>query len=75
MRPGHLPGVPGRDRAQAQFEAKWLGAKWLAPFATEVVITGHEIMDYLFVKFIWWLVLAFALGGFVGWYSCGRQQD
>ena len=32
-------------------------------------------MDYLFVKLIWWVLLAFALGGFVGWYSCGRKAD
>ena len=32
-------------------------------------------MDYLLVKLFWYVLLAFALGGFVGWYSCGRQQD
>ena len=32
-------------------------------------------MDYLFFKLIWWVMLAFALGGFVGWYSCGRNPE
>lgn len=32
-------------------------------------------MDYLFVKLIWWILLAFAMGAFVGWYSCGREPE
>jgi hypothetical protein len=27
-------------------------------------------MDYLFVKLIWWVALAFALGLVTGWISC-----
>ena len=32
-------------------------------------------MDYLLAKFIWYVLIAFALGAFVGWYSCGRSED
>lgn len=32
-------------------------------------------MDYLAVKLIWYIALAFAIGMFVGWYSCGRVRD
>jgi hypothetical protein len=32
-------------------------------------------MDYLLVKLVWYLVIAFALGGFVGWVSCGRSEN
>ena len=31
-------------------------------------------MDYLALKLIWWLLLAFALGLVVGWLSCGRVE-
>jgi hypothetical protein len=27
-------------------------------------------MDYLFVKLVWWVALAFALGLVTGWISC-----
>jgi hypothetical protein len=32
-------------------------------------------MDYLFLKLIWWIALAFALGLVTGWISCreGKQ--
>lgn len=30
-------------------------------------------MDYLLFKLGWYVVAAFAVGGFVGWFSCGRQ--
>lgn len=32
-------------------------------------------MDYLFLKLIWWIALAFVLGGLTGWYSCGERED
>lgn len=32
-------------------------------------------MDYLFVKLIWWILLAFALGLATGWYSCGEDEQ
>ncbi len=32
-------------------------------------------MDYLFVKLIWYLAIAFAIGLFVGWFSCSRARD
>jgi hypothetical protein len=32
-------------------------------------------MDYLVVKLFWYLVLAFAIGLFVGWVSCQRVSD
>lgn len=34
-------------------------------------------MDYLFLKLIWWIALAFLLGVVAGWMSCGpeREQD
>lgn len=31
-------------------------------------------MDYLFVKLIWWIVLAFALGGVAGWVACAGHE-
>lgn len=31
-------------------------------------------MDYLFMKLIWWLALAFALGLVAGWFSCGERK-
>lgn len=30
-------------------------------------------MDYLFVKLIWWIALAFALGLITGWISCREE--
>lgn len=29
-------------------------------------------MDYLFFKLIWYVAIAFGIGAFVGWFSCGR---
>jgi len=31
-------------------------------------------MDYLFVKLIWWIALAFALGLVTGWVSCREKN-
>ncbi len=30
-------------------------------------------MDYLFVKLIWWIALAFALGLATGWLACREE--
>jgi hypothetical protein len=30
-------------------------------------------MDYLFMKLIWWIALAFALGLVGGWVSCSNR--
>jgi hypothetical protein len=32
-------------------------------------------MDYLFLKLIWWIALAFVLGGIAGWMSCGTPEE
>lgn len=32
-------------------------------------------MDYLLVKLLWYVVLAFAIGLVVGWVSCGRIEE
>jgi hypothetical protein len=32
-------------------------------------------MDYLFIKLLWYIMLALAIGMFVGWFSCGRAED
>lgn len=32
-------------------------------------------MDYLAYKLIWYLIIAFGVGLFVGWVSCGRVED
>lgn len=32
-------------------------------------------MDYLFVKLIWWIALAFAVGLVSGWVSCGSEDE
>lgn len=32
-------------------------------------------MDYLFLKLIWWVALAFALGLVAGWVSCGERKS
>ncbi len=32
-------------------------------------------MDYLFLKLIWYIAVAFAIGLLVGWISCGRRQN
>lgn len=32
-------------------------------------------MDYLFLKLIWWIALAFALGAVAGWTSCGDAGE
>lgn len=31
-------------------------------------------MDYLIMKLIWYVALAFAMGLFVGWVSCGSED-
>jgi hypothetical protein len=31
-------------------------------------------MDYLFIKMIWWIALAFALGLVTGWISCREKN-
>jgi hypothetical protein len=32
-------------------------------------------MDYLFLKFFWFVMFAFVLGAVVGWYTCGSSED
>lgn len=32
-------------------------------------------MDYMLAKFIWFVMLAFALGVGVGWFTCGRNEE
>jgi len=32
-------------------------------------------MDYLIVALSWYLVIAFAIGLIVGWFSCGRARN
>lgn len=32
-------------------------------------------MDYLFMKLIWWMAAAFALGLVAGWVSCGAKKS
>lgn len=32
-------------------------------------------MDYLFLKLIWWIALAFVLGAVTGWMSCGGAEE
>ena len=32
-------------------------------------------MDYLFLKLIWWIVLAFVFGLIAGWMSCDPAED
>ncbi len=32
-------------------------------------------MDYLAYSLIWFLIIAFAVGMFVGWVSCSRAED
>lgn len=32
-------------------------------------------MDYVFLKLFWYVVGAFALGLFVGWFSCRRRIE
>jgi hypothetical protein len=34
-----------------------------------------QSMDYLALKQMWWLLLAFAIGLVVGWLSCGRVEN
>jgi hypothetical protein len=31
-------------------------------------------MEYLFMKLIWYVLFAFAMGLFVGWVSCGSED-
>jgi uncharacterized membrane protein YciS (DUF1049 family) len=31
-------------------------------------------MEYLFYKLIWYVAVAFVIGLFVGWVSCGRTR-
>ena len=40
------------------------------------VVEGEEAkMEYLVVKLFWYLVIAFVIGVFVGWVSCGPSKD
>lgn len=32
-------------------------------------------MDYLFLKLIWWIALAFVFGLMAGWLSCGATEE
>lgn len=32
-------------------------------------------MEYLVIKLAWYIAIAFAVGGFVGWFSCGRSAS
>jgi hypothetical protein len=32
-------------------------------------------VDYLFMNLLWYVVAAFLLGLFVGWFSCGRAEN
>ena len=32
-------------------------------------------MDYLFMKMIWWIAAAFALGLVTGWISCREKKN
>jgi hypothetical protein len=32
-------------------------------------------MDYLFLKLIWWIALAFVLGAVAGWLSCREKKS
>ncbi len=32
-------------------------------------------MDYVFLKLFWYVVGAFALGLFVGWFACRRRVE
>ena len=32
-------------------------------------------MDYLFLKLIWWIALAFVFGLMAGWLSCGPTEE
>lgn len=32
-------------------------------------------MDYLFLKLIWWVALAFVLGAITGWYACSDEGE
>ena len=32
-------------------------------------------MDYLFLKLIWWIALAFVAGLATGWLSCGPARE
>lgn len=32
-------------------------------------------MDYLFLKLIWWIALAFVLGLIAGWTSCANAEE
>jgi NhaP-type Na+/H+ or K+/H+ antiporter len=36
---------------------------------------GEFEMDYLLMKLLWYVVIAFVVGLFVGWYSCARVED
>jgi hypothetical protein len=31
-------------------------------------------VDYLFLKLLWWVVIAFVLGAIAGWISCGEEK-
>lgn len=32
-------------------------------------------MDYLVYKLFWWLLATFAVGMFVGWFTCSRRRE
>ena len=32
-------------------------------------------MDYLFIKLIWWIALAFVVGLVAGWVSCASEDE
>lgn len=32
-------------------------------------------MDYLFLRLIWWIALAFVFGVVAGWFACGREEE
>ena len=32
-------------------------------------------MDYLFLKLFWFVIIAFAFGGCVGWFTCSRNEE
>jgi len=32
-------------------------------------------MDYLLMQLLWYVLAAFLIGLFVGWYSCARIED
>jgi hypothetical protein len=43
--------------------------------STAVLQGSDRAVDYLFMKLLWYIVSAFLIGAFVGWYSCGRAAE